>query len=107
LDLGKPSQTAITAALFRAAHLHLFRGPKIHEDTFALRLSGLGGLDELRAFGAQVEQMNFPVRRASACFASRHRFSEERLRAAVDRGADQVDLLGAGLDSFAFLLAPT
>ena len=101
MELGKPSQTAITAALFRAAHLHLFGGPMIHEDTFALRLSGLGGLDELRAFAAQVEQLNFPLRRASAYFASRHRFSEERLRAAVDRGVDQVVLLGAGLDSFA------
>ena len=101
MELGKPSQTAITAALFRAMHLHLFGGPTIHEDTFALRLSGLGGLDELRAFAAQVEQLNFPLRRASAYFASRHRFSEERLRAAVDRGTDQVVLLGAGLDSFA------
>jgi methyltransferase (TIGR00027 family) len=101
LDLGIRSQTAITAALFRAAHLHLFDGPKIHEDTFALRLSGLGGLDELRAFSDQVERMNFPLRRASAYFAARHRFSEDRLRAALDRGAEQVVLLGAGLDSFA------
>ena len=101
MELGKPSQTAITAALCRAAHLHLFGVPTIHEDTFALQLSGLGGLDELRAFAAQVEQLNFPLRRASAYFASRHRFSEERLRAAVDRGVDQVVLLGAGLDSFA------
>ena len=101
LELGEPSQTAITAALFRAVHLHLFGGPTIHEDTFALRLSGLGGLDELRAFSEQVERMNFPLRRTSAYFASRHRFSEEHLRAAVDRGADQVVLLGAGLDSFA------
>ena len=88
MDPEKPSQTAIIAAWFRAAHLHLFDGPKIHEDTFALRLSGLGGLDELRAFAAQLEQLNFPLRRASAYFASRHRFSEERLRAALDRGAD-------------------
>ena len=101
MEIGKPSQTAIVAALCRAAHLHLFGGPTIHEDTFALRLSGFGGLDELRAFAAQLEQMNFPLRRASAYFAFRHRFSEERLRAAVDRGADQVVLLGAGLDSFA------
>jgi methyltransferase (TIGR00027 family) len=101
MELGKPSQTAITAALFRAAHLHHFAGPKIHEDTFALQLSGIGGYEELRAFAEQVEQSRFPLRRASAYFACRHRFSEERLRAAVDRGAEQVILLGAGLDSFA------
>ena len=101
MEPGKPSQTAISAALFRAAHLHLFAGPKIHEDTFALPLSGIGGYDELRAFAEQVEQVRFPLRRASAYFASRHRFSEERLRAAMERGAEQIILLGAGLDSFA------
>lgn len=101
MELGKPSQTAISAALFRAAHLHLFAGPKIHQDTFALPLSGVGGYDELRAFAQQVEELKFPLRRASAYFASRHRFSEERLRVAVDRGVEQVIILGAGLDSFA------
>jgi methyltransferase (TIGR00027 family) len=87
--------------LFRAAHLHLFAGAKIHADTFALQLSGVGGYDELRAFAEQVEQSKFPLRRVSAYFAARHRFSEERLRAAVDRGVEQVIILGAGLDSFA------
>ena len=101
MESGKPSQTAITAALFRASHLHVFEGPKIHEDTFALRLSGIGGPAELAAFSAQVERMPFPVRRASAYFAFRHRFSEERMQSALDRGVDQVVLLGAGLDSFA------
>ena len=101
MEPGKPSQTAISAALFRAAHLHLFAGPNIHQDTFALRLSGIGGYDELRAFAQQVERSKFPLRRASAYFAARHRFSEERLRAAVDRGTEQVVILGAGLDSFA------
>ena len=101
MELGRPSQTAISAALFRAAHLHLFDGPTIDEDTFALRLSGIGGHDELRAFAEQVEQLKFPLRRFSAYIAARQRFSEERLRAAVDHGADQIVLLGAGLDSFA------
>ena len=101
MDHGKPSRTAISVALFRAAHLHVFDGPKIHEDTFALALSGLGGGDELRAFAARVEQSKYPLRRASAYFAARHRFSEERLRTALDRGVRQMVLLGAGLDSFA------
>jgi methyltransferase (TIGR00027 family) len=85
----------------RAAHLHLYPGPKIHEDTFAIALGGVGGVEELRAFAEQIEQLNFPVRRAAAFFASRHRFAEERLQAAVDRGVEQVIILGAGLDSFA------
>jgi len=100
VEAGKPSQMAISVALFRALHLHLFDGPKIHEDTFALQLSGIGGPAELAAFSAQVPGA-FPVRRASAYFAFRHRFCEERLQAALDRGVDQVVLLGAGLDSFA------
>jgi methyltransferase (TIGR00027 family) len=98
---GKPSQTAVSTALLRASHLHLFEGPKIHEDTFALQLSGIGGLVELARFSAQLERMHFPVRRASAYFAFRQRFSEERMQAALDRGVKQVVLLGAGLDSFA------
>jgi methyltransferase (TIGR00027 family) len=87
--------------LFRAVHLHLFPGPTIHRDTFALRLSGIGGENELREFAEQVERSRFPLRRASAYFAARHRFSEEHLRAAIDRGTQQVIILGAGLDSFA------
>lgn len=101
MEGGKPSQTAITAALFRASHLHVFEGPKIHEDTFALSLSGIGGPVELADFCALLERMRFPIRRASAYFAFRHRFSEERLQAALNRGVKQVVLLGAGLDSFA------
>ena len=101
MEPGQPSRTAISTALCRAAHLHLYPGPKIHEDTFALALSDIGGVDELRAFAEQVEQVNFPFRRAAAYFAFRHRFSEERLLAAVNRGVKQVIILGAGLDSFA------
>jgi methyltransferase (TIGR00027 family) len=101
MEGGKHSQSAISAALFRASHLHLFEGPKIHEDTFALRLSGIGGPVELADFCAQVERAGFPIRRASAYFAFRHRFSEERMQEALDRGVEQVVLLGAGLDSLA------
>jgi methyltransferase (TIGR00027 family) len=101
MEPGKPSQTAISAALFRAVHLHLFDGPKIHEDTFALEITGVG-LDGLLAFADQIDQLlNVSLRRASAYFAYRHRVTEERLQAAVDLGVRQVVLLGAGLDSFA------
>jgi hypothetical protein len=46
---GEPSVTAMAAASMRAAHLHLFEGPKIHEDTFALRLIGVDSAEQLRA----------------------------------------------------------
>jgi methyltransferase (TIGR00027 family) len=96
---GEPSATAIAAAAFRAAHLHLFPAPRIHEDTFALRMIGVDDPDKLRA---GMERLPMPeLRRVSAYFALRHRFSEERLQSAVQRGVPQIVLLGAGLDTFA------
>jgi O-methyltransferase involved in polyketide biosynthesis len=93
---GKPSATAIGAAAFRAAHLQLFDGAPIHADTFALPLMGLPGRSELQNF---IERVAAPAtRRVSAYFALRHRYSEERLHAALAHGVTQVVLLGAGLD---------
>jgi methyltransferase (TIGR00027 family) len=99
MKAGRPSATAIGAAAFRAAHLQLFDGAPIHADSFALPLLGLAGDSELRAF---IERIDAPTpRRVCAYFALRHRYSEERLHAALARGVTQVVLLGAGLDSFA------
>src|SRR5262245_20708371 len=96
---GEPSATAIAAATFRAAHLHLFPAPRIHEDTFALRMIGVDDPNKLRA---GMESLPMPeLRRVSAYFALRHRFSEERLQSAVQLGVQQIVLLGAGLDTFA------
>lgn len=87
------------AAAMRAAHLHLFPGPNIHEDTFALRLLGVEDPEALRA---SLQGRGLPaLPRVSAYFALRHRFSEERLQSALEHGVRQVVLLGAGLDSFA------
>jgi methyltransferase (TIGR00027 family) len=96
---GTPSATAISVASLRAAHLHLFDGPKIHEDTFALQMSGAKDVEDLRA---RLEKSKLPhLQRVSAYFACRHRFSEDRMRSALDRGVRQVVLLGAGLDTLA------
>jgi methyltransferase (TIGR00027 family) len=96
---GEPSTTAIGSAAARAAHLHVFEGPKIHSDTFALQLIGMDTPAQLRM---SLERRSLPAsRRVCAYFALRHRFSEERLQAALDRGVAQIVLLGAGLDSFA------
>ena len=96
---GRPSATAVGAAAFRAGHLHLFDGPPIHADSFALALAGIDGPAALRARFARSEPPG--LRRVCAYFSLRHRFSEERLASAVARGVAQVVLLGAGLDSFA------
>ncbi len=101
MEAGTPSQSAISVALFRAGHVHLFDGPRIHEDGFALALAAPGGIEELRAFAARIHESGFPLRRVCAYVAARQRFCEERLRAALRRGVRQVVVLGAGLDSFA------
>ena len=96
---GTPSATAISVASLRAAHLHLFDSPKIHEDTFALQMCGAKDVEDLRA---RLEKRGLPnLQRVSAYFACRHRFSEDRMRAALDRGVRQIVLLGAGLDTLA------
>ncbi len=95
----EPSQTAIFSAAFRAAHAYVYAGPAIHEDTFALRLSGFEDVEQLRRGFEATGTPALPE--ASAYFALRHRFSEELLNAAVKEGVRQVVLLGAGLDSFA------
>jgi hypothetical protein len=52
---GKASATALAAAAFRAAHLHLLDAPHIHADTFALALAGLGDVAGLRESAAGSE----------------------------------------------------
>jgi methyltransferase (TIGR00027 family) len=96
---GRPSATAISVASLRAAHLHLFDGPKILEDAFALQMSGARDIEDLRARLSRAKRPQ--LQRMSAYFACRHRFSEDRLRLALKRGVSQVVLLGAGLDTLA------
>ncbi len=96
MKAGEASATAIAAARARAAHLTRYAGPKIHEDTFALRLTG-DTVAELH----QLWHPSLAAQRVAAYFAMRHRFSEERLVDALARGVRQVVLLGAGLDTFA------
>lgn len=96
---AEPSQTAIFSAAFRAAHVHVYAGPTIHDDTFALRLSGFEDAERLRRGFEATGTPALPE--ASAYFALRHRFSEELLDVALKDGVRQIVLLGAGLDSFA------
>lgn len=99
MKAGAASATAISAAAMRAAHLHLFDAPWIHEDTFALQLVGFEDAEQLRT---RLQRHGLPaLRRVAAYFALRHRFAEDRLQAALDRGVAQVVLLGAGLDTLA------
>jgi methyltransferase (TIGR00027 family) len=91
---GQPSSTARGAAAYRAIH-QTYEGAAIFRDPFAEKILDAetrGTLDEIAAD---------PSRRGIRLFiVSRSRFSEDALAASVARGARQVVVLGAGLDTF-------
>ncbi len=91
---GQPSATARGAAAYRAVHQR-HEGAAIFRDPFAEKILDAetrASLDEIAAD---------PSRRGIRLFiVSRSRFSEEALAASVARGARQVVVLGAGLDTF-------
>jgi methyltransferase (TIGR00027 family) len=113
---GRPSATAITAAMVRAAHLAFDDAPKVFSDSLALRLSGM---ENVAALQATLDAMIAEVTRlSSAAFAHtlsshnraftvmRSRYTEDTLDEALARGITQYVILGAGLDSFAYRQPP-
>jgi len=93
---GEPSETAWAAAAHRAVHQVLERG-RIFADPLALRLVGS------EAARLVEEATERPTSRRMRIFvAVRARFAEDALNRAVARGASQVVVLGAGLDTFAY-----
>lgn len=94
MRLTGPSRTALGAAVHRAVHQRVERGA-IFADAFAASILD----DETRA--RLDEAAADPSQRPMRLFiAARSRFSEETLAACVARGARQVVVLGAGLDTF-------
>jgi methyltransferase (TIGR00027 family) len=90
-----PSRTALGAAVHRAVHQSVEDGA-IFADAFAASILD----DETRA--RLNEAAADPSQRPMRLFiAARSRFSEDALAACVARGARQVVVLGAGLDTFA------
>jgi methyltransferase (TIGR00027 family) len=111
MEEGKPSSTAIAAALARAAHLHFDGVPKVFADPFALRLAGLESeaalhtaLQSLRAeFSRRAPEFGkVGAIDARARVLMRQRYAEDELGKALARGVSQYVILGAGLDSFAY-----
>jgi len=98
MEEGQPSQTAIAAAIARAAHLLLDDDPKIFQDPLAFSLSGVESEAALLATHEAT-----PAGHALRAFATlRQRYTEEALGDALARGVAQYVMLGAGLDSFAY-----
>ncbi|OGO18620.1 MAG: hypothetical protein A2Z15_02260 [Chloroflexi bacterium RBG_16_50_11] len=112
MEAGKPSKTAVFAAMTRAAHLFLDGEPKILRDDFALKFCGmkdeLALKSALNAFYRDMGQKSSPVAannfsQSYRAFAVvRHRYTEDELTKALERGVSQYVILGAGLDSFAY-----
>jgi methyltransferase (TIGR00027 family) len=93
---GEPSRTAFAAAAHRAAHQLLEQG-KIFADPLAMRILGE---DEETVLRRAEED---PLRRGMRLFiAARTRLAEDALAAAVNQGASQLVVLGAGLDTYAY-----
>lgn len=96
MQSGEPSRTALGAARHRAAHQILEQG-RIFSDPLAVRI--LGEDAESIARGAEE---NPASRRMRMFIAVRTRFAEDALAAAVEHGASQLVVLGAGLDTYAY-----
>jgi methyltransferase (TIGR00027 family) len=100
---GQPSRTALGAAGLRAAH-QVLDGGAVFKDPLALRI--LGADAEALVREAEMETDLFR-QRLRWFIAARSRIAEDALAAAVQRGARQVVVLGAGLDTTAYRALPS
>jgi methyltransferase (TIGR00027 family) len=96
----QPSQTALTAAAARAAHLIVDHEPVIFADELAAALLGEQA-DELISYH-RAHGTHLVLSCARAQVLCRSRYTEEHLAACVRGGITQYVILGAGLDSFAY-----
>lgn len=98
----QPSNTALTAAAARAAHLIVDDPPVIFADTLAADV--LGSL-AAQLTGYHRKQSAHPILAAArGQVLCRSRFAEDRVARAAAR---QYVVLGAGLDTFAYRSAPS
>ncbi len=90
----QPSQTALGAAGYRAAH-QVLEGGKVFTDPLARAILG-------READAIIAELSAdPAHRPMRLFmAARSRFAEDCLGRAVSRGVRQAVILGAGFDTF-------
>lgn len=96
----EPSQTALTAAAARAAHLIVDHEPLIFRDPLAHTLLGDRAEELIDYHRAHGEHLVLSGARTST--VTRSRCTEDRLADAIARGITQYVILGAGLDTFAY-----
>jgi methyltransferase (TIGR00027 family) len=93
---GDASRTARAAAFHRAAH-QVIEGGRIFSDPLAISVLGEDAETVRREAWARPSSHFMRI-----FIASRTRFAEDALSAAIDRGARQLVVLGAGLDTYAY-----
>ena len=96
MKTGEPSRTALGAASHRAAH-QILEGGSLFSDPLAIRILGEDGEEMARQSAGRPG-----ARRMRIFIAARSRFAENALADAVEGGARQLVVLGAGLDTFAY-----
>jgi methyltransferase (TIGR00027 family) len=99
-DAAGSSQTALTAAAARAAHLIVDQPPVIFADTLALDLLGDHAAELVAYHRAHGDHVVLSGARGQA--TCRSRYTEASLATAITSGIAQYLILGAGLDSFAY-----
>ena len=98
MEQSQRSRTVEIPAVMRALHQTMDDDPKILTDPVALRL--IDANDERRWLAPLLDHPFAKQWRAG--FALRARYAEDCLAEAVQRGARQFVILGAGLDTFAY-----
>ncbi|WP_284616628.1 class I SAM-dependent methyltransferase [Aquabacterium humicola] len=96
MKTGAPSITALRAGIARARHQVLDQG-RVFPDPLALRILGRETAER-----ALAERESRIARAFRAPLAARSRIAEDTVHEAVARGASQLVVLGAGLDTFAY-----
>jgi methyltransferase (TIGR00027 family) len=100
MSLHSFSQTAIFAAICRAAHQMFDEDPKILRDPVAVKFIDDAARTALSNKDPTLMAMVTPAARSHFCLRSR--IAEDCLERAAAHGVDQYIVLGAGLDSFAY-----
>ena len=102
MDAARPSRTALRVALRRAAHQLYDDRPLVFEDPLAIRILGSHATEVERTPGRFADRKPRPHSVGMRAFVvARSRYAEDMLARAVEGGATQYVLLGAGLDTFA------
>ncbi|MBN9078102.1 MAG: hypothetical protein BGN87_13030 [Rhizobiales bacterium 65-79] len=94
------SDTATMAAICRAAHQILDDDPRILDDPIAAKFLSEETLADLRARDPMLMAVANPFTRLHFCLRSR--VAEDCMKRAAAHSVEQLIVLGAGLDSFAY-----